>query len=55
MEHPDARYIGSMDEAAGFLADHVHPGDLLITLGAGDGYQVGEMVIKELSSQEYQA
>jgi UDP-N-acetylmuramate--alanine ligase len=55
MEHPDARYIGSMDEAADFLADHVRPGDLLITLGAGDGYQVGEMVIEELSSQEYPA
>ena len=55
IEHPDAVYIGSLDEAANFLADHVHPGDLLITLGAGDGYRVGDMVIEKLSSQEYPA
>jgi len=48
MEHPDARYIGALDDAAGFLVDRLHPGDLLITMGAGDGYQVGELVLKGL-------
>jgi len=48
MEHADARYIGALDDAAGFLVDRLHPGDLLITMGAGDGYQVGELVLKGL-------
>ncbi|GAB4535471.1 MAG: UDP-N-acetylmuramate--L-alanine ligase [Anaerolineae bacterium] len=52
MEHPDARYIGALEEAAGFLADHLRSGDLLITLGAGDGYRVGEMVLGELGGRE---
>jgi UDP-N-acetylmuramate--alanine ligase len=45
MEHPDARYIGALEDAADFLADQLRSGDLLITMGAGDGYRVGEMVI----------
>ncbi len=50
MAHPDARYIGALDDAAAFLADHVHPGDVLITMGAGDGYRVGEMVMERLET-----
>jgi UDP-N-acetylmuramate--alanine ligase len=52
MEHPDARYIGALDDAAGFLVDRLHSGDLLITMGAGDGYRVGEKVLKGLVSSE---
>jgi UDP-N-acetylmuramate--alanine ligase len=52
MNHPDVRYISTLENAADFLADQLRPGDLLITLGAGDGYRVGEMVIGELGSRE---
>ncbi len=52
MKHPDARYIGTLDDATGFLVGRLHPGDLLITMGAGDGYQVGELVLKGLVSSE---
>jgi UDP-N-acetylmuramate--alanine ligase len=52
MKHPDIRYISALENAADFLADQLRPGDLLITLGAGDGYRVGEMVIGELGSRE---
>lgn len=48
MSHPDARYIGTLDDASDFLSGQLRPGDLLITMGAGDCYRVGEMVIKEL-------
>jgi len=55
MKHPDARYVGSLKDAADYLADHLGPGDLLITLGAGDGYRVGELVIQKVGSREYSA
>ena len=45
MKHPDVRYIPGLNEAADHLLDHLKPGDVLITLGAGDGYKVGENVL----------
>ncbi|TET76446.1 MAG: hypothetical protein E3J42_01755, partial [Dehalococcoidia bacterium] len=45
MKHPGARYIPGLDEAAGHLLNHLKPGDVLLTLGAGDGYKVGESVL----------
>jgi UDP-N-acetylmuramate--alanine ligase len=45
MQHLDAHYVGSLDEAATFLAGRLRPGDVLITLGAGDGYRVGEGIL----------
>jgi len=48
MTHPDARYIGSHDEAVAYLLKDLQPGDLLITLGAGDGYLIGERVLASL-------
>jgi UDP-N-acetylmuramate--alanine ligase len=55
MNHPDARYVGSLKDATDYLADHLSPGDLLITLGAGDGYRVGKMVMQRMSNREYSA
>ncbi len=52
MRHPDARYIGSLDAAAGYLLQHLRAGDVLITLGAGDGYLVGERVLAGLREKE---
>ncbi len=46
MQHPNAHYVGALDAAAEFVADRLRPGDVLITLGAGDGFRVGESVIK---------
>jgi len=45
MEHPSARYIGDRRQAAAYLAEHLQRGDLLLTMGAGDGYRVGEWVL----------
>ena len=48
MNHADARHIPTLAEAADYLAAHLRPGDVLLTLGAGDGYQVGESVLERL-------
>ncbi len=48
MTHPDVRYIGSRREAADYLAAHLSPPAILVTMGAGDGYQVGEWVLERL-------
>jgi UDP-N-acetylmuramate--alanine ligase len=48
MAHPDAHHIAGLDKAVGHLVQHLKPGDVLITLGAGDGYLVGERVLASL-------
>ena len=48
MTHLDARYIGLLTEAAAYLSTHLTPPDVLITLGAGDSYQIGEWVLQKL-------
>jgi len=48
MTHPDAHYIGSLTEATDYLLTHLTPPSVLITLGAGDGYQIGEWVLERL-------
>lgn len=50
--HPDARYVGNHAAAASLLLAELQPGDVLLTLGAGDGYQVGDRVLAELRSRE---
>lgn len=50
MAHPDVRYIGSLTEAAAYLASHLTPPAVLLTLGAGDGYQIGEWVLDQMRS-----
>jgi UDP-N-acetylmuramate--alanine ligase len=54
MQHPDARYIGSLAGAADYLANHLNPGAVLFTLGAGDGYKIGEWILERLDPQRYQ-
>ena len=48
MRHPDARQIKAIPTAIAYLQDHLSPGDVLITLSAGDGYKVGEGVLAKL-------
>jgi UDP-N-acetylmuramate--alanine ligase len=48
MTHPNARYIGPLREAADYLVEHLSPPVVLLTLGAGDGYQIGEWVLAKL-------
>lgn len=52
MQHPDARYIPSLAGAAELLARALAAPDVLLTLGAGDGYKVGEMVLAQLRTKQ---
>lgn len=48
MEHPHARYVGRREEAAAYVLDRARPGDVILTLGAGDGNMVGQWVLDGL-------
>jgi len=50
MAHRDARYGGTLDQATDYLIDHIRDGDILITLGAGDGFEIGERVLQCLEA-----
>lgn len=48
MQHAAAVYIPSREEAAAYILDRVLPGDVILTLGAGDGHMVGEWILQGL-------
>ncbi|MEM5818141.1 MAG: cyanophycin synthetase, partial [Desulfitobacterium hafniense] len=41
----NARYIHSLEEIQTYLAQTLSPGDLVLTLGAGDIYKVGQSLV----------
>jgi len=49
--HPRVRHIGSIDAVVGYLARHLCPGDVLLTLGAGDSYLISERVLAQLEGR----
>ena len=46
MLHPDARYVGSLEAATAIIAEEAQPGDVVLTLGAGDVWKVAESLVK---------
>ena len=48
MAHPDVRYEATLEEAASSVLERIRSGDVIITLGAGDGYLIGERVLDAL-------
>jgi UDP-N-acetylmuramate--alanine ligase len=50
--HKDARYVGTIEEATQALLEEVRPNDMVITLGAGNVYRVGERLSELLKSRE---
>jgi UDP-N-acetylmuramate--alanine ligase len=48
MNHPGAHYVSALSDVVTMLSQQLRGGDLLITLGAGDIYQVGEKVLARL-------
>ncbi len=48
MQHPDARSARSLDEAFVWLGTEVEPGDVVLTLSAGDGNLVGKWLLELL-------
>lgn len=51
MRHPNAIHIPKRREAADYLLDRVRPGDVILTLGAGDGNMVGQWVVEGLQGR----
>lgn len=52
MNHQGVHYIGALSDVVVMLCQQLRDGDLLITLGAGDIYQVGEEVLARLKRRE---
>lgn len=52
MSHPNAHYVGALSAVVTMLCQELKSGDLLIILGAGDIYQVGEEVLARLKGRE---
>jgi UDP-N-acetylmuramate--alanine ligase len=52
MAHPAAQYVGTIAAAADYLLAHVAPEDIVITMSAGDGNQVGQRLLAGLRAQE---
>jgi UDP-N-acetylmuramate--alanine ligase len=48
ISHAHARFVPSLEAAGDLLAAELEPGDVLLTLGAGDGNLVGEQVLDAL-------
>ncbi len=46
--HKNAHYIKESSDIVKFLKDELKPGDLLITIGAGNVYKIGESLLQEL-------
>lgn len=44
--HPDARYLASFEQIVDVLIDRARPGDVIITLGAGSIWKVGEEFLR---------
>jgi UDP-N-acetylmuramate--alanine ligase len=52
---PHAEYAPTLQAATDILLDDLQPGDVLITMGAGDVWKVGESVLEGLRSREADA
>lgn len=48
--HPDAQYASTLDIAVEQLVERAKSGDVVITLGAGDGYLIGEHMLQQLQN-----
>ena len=49
IDHPNAHYVGGTEQVVAYLLDRLEHGDVLLTLGAGDGYRIGEGVLARLA------
>jgi UDP-N-acetylmuramate--alanine ligase len=48
MDYPDVRVVDDLDQAVEVLEQRVQTGDVVLTLGAGDGYLIGERLLSRL-------
>jgi UDP-N-acetylmuramate--alanine ligase len=52
LAHPQARFVANKDELAPELLRQLRAGDVVMTLGAGDIWKVGDQVLKALQEGE---
>ncbi len=50
-DHPAICHVSGLEAASDYLAERVSDGDVVITLGAGDGYKIGEMLLEQLDDE----
>lgn len=50
MSHRKAVHVSDHASAATYVLDRIAPGDVVLTLGAGDGYQVGHQILDGLKN-----
>lgn len=48
---PGSVWFNTFEEIAGYVTEHVEPGDLIITLGCGDIYKAAKLMISKLKSK----
>lgn len=46
-EIPGAVYCQTLPDVTAYLRSHVQPGDLVLTIGAGDIFRAGEALLKD--------
>jgi UDP-N-acetylmuramate--alanine ligase len=51
IEHDNVGHIGGIEETVRYILDRVKPGDVIITLTAGDGNLVGKAVLEVLNDR----
>jgi UDP-N-acetylmuramate--alanine ligase len=52
LQHRAIRHLGALEQVEQFLLETLCAGDVLLTLGAGNGYLVGERVLAALGERE---
>ena len=52
IEHPNCKYSGDIVETTAYILDRIRPGDVVITLTAGDGNMVGAALLDVLRQRE---
>jgi len=51
VEGVSAKYISSFEDIATYVSDLAKPGDVIITMGAGDVYKIGDLIAKKLEDK----
>jgi len=51
MGHKNVKYIAKKEDIPDFLSEKLKPGDMVITLGAGNIYEIGEKLLKDIKEK----
>lgn len=54
MQHPDARYIPSLEDISDYLVENLSSGDVMLVFSAGDATKISKDVLSRLTQKEKQ-